>query len=184
MTTDKRQPHEEPVTVSAEALKQAEKYVEEEEGAARDVRGWVGIFLTGVAVVMSLFHLYAAYGIIPAQILRAIHVGFVLFLCFLLFPAAQRFRNRIMWFDVVLALLGIAIIAHVLIDFDEFIERAVTPTQWDMFFGIALILLVLEAVRRTSGLIITLVVIAFIAYAMLGPYLPHPWTHRGYDLER
>src|SRR5690348_11221489 len=58
------------VTVSAEALKQAEKYVEEEEGAARDVKGKLGLFLTGVAVAMSVFHLYTAYGIVPAQILR------------------------------------------------------------------------------------------------------------------
>jgi TRAP transporter 4TM/12TM fusion protein len=28
------------------------------------------------------------------------------------------------------------------------------------------------------------VVLAFIAYAMLGPWLPAPWTHRGYDIQR
>jgi TRAP transporter 4TM/12TM fusion protein len=172
------------VVISQEALKQAEKYIEEEEGAVSHLKGKVAIFLTVVAVVMSLFHLYSAYAIIPTQMLRAIHVGFVLFLCFLLFPVARRFRDRILWFDVVLALLGVAVIAYLLIDFDDFIERAVTPTRWDLFFGVALILLVLEATRRTSGLVITLVVVGFIAYAMLGPYLPSPWTHRGYDVER
>ena len=54
----------------------------------------------------------------------------------------------------------------------------------DLFFGIALILLMLEALRRTSGWIMPGVVSSFLAYAMFGGYLPAPWTHRGYDLER
>ena len=133
---------------------------------------------------MSLFHLYAAQAIIPAQILRAIHVAFVLFLCFLLFPAAKRFRDRVQWVDLALSVLGVAVIVYLLIDFDAFIERAVTPTGWDLFFGVTLIALVLEATRRTSGWILTAVVVAFIAYAFAGPWLPRPWTHRGYDVER
>ncbi len=140
--------------------------------------------LTAVAVAMSLFHLYAAFAIVPAHVLRATHLGFVLFLLFLLFPAAKRLRNRIRWFDVALSLLGLATIGHVLVDFDDFIERAVTPTRWDLFFGVALVLLLLEAVRRTSGWILAGVVASFIVYAFAGPYVPAPFTHRGYDLER
>jgi TRAP transporter 4TM/12TM fusion protein len=170
--------------ISVEALSKAEKYIEEEEGAVSHLRGWTEKFITVVAVMMSLFHLYAAYGIIPTQILRAVHLGFVLFLLFLLFPVSARFRDRIMPWDVAAALLGVAIIAYMLIDFEDFIYRAVTPNTWDLIFGTALILLVLEATRRTSGMVMTAVVIAFIAYAMMGPHLPAPWTHRGYDLER
>jgi TRAP transporter 4TM/12TM fusion protein len=170
--------------VDEEARRKAEEFVEKEEGAASHFKGWTDQALTAVAVAMSLFHFYAASAVIPAQILRAIHVAFVLFLCFLLFPAAKRFRHRIQWFDVVPSILGVAVIVYLLVDFDEFIERAVTPTGWDLFFGVTLILLVLEATRRTSGWILTAVVIAFIAYAFAGPWLPAPWTHRGYDVER
>ena len=170
--------------VGEEALRKAEKYVEEEEGAASHFGGRTEVLLTAAAVAMSLFHLYAAWSVVPAQILRAIHVGFVLLLCFLLFPAAKRFRDRIQWFDVALSLLGVATIAYLLLDFDEFIERAVTPTRWDLVSGVVLMLLVLEATRRTSGWILTLVVVAFVAYAFAGPLLPPPWTHRGYDVER
>jgi TRAP transporter 4TM/12TM fusion protein len=181
MTTDGEEPRE---LVTAEAQRKAERFIEEEEGAAGRFVGAKEIFITAVAVLMSLYHLYAAQAIVPAQILRATHVGFVLFLCFLVFPAAKRLRDRIMWFDVGLALLGVATIAYLLVDFDEFIERAVTPTRLDLFFGVALIALVLEATRRTSGWILTAVVATFIAYAFVGPYLPAPWTHRGYDVER
>jgi TRAP transporter 4TM/12TM fusion protein len=178
------QPSGGPAGISEEARRKAEEYVEQEEGAASHFKGRVEVVLTAVAVAMSLFHLYAAIAIVPAQILRAIHVGFVLLLCFLLFPAARRFRDRIMWFDLALSALGVAVIAWLLIDFDEFIERAVTPNRWDLLLGVSLVLLVLEATRRTSGWVLTLVVVGFLAYAMVGPWLPAPWTHRGYDLER
>jgi TRAP transporter 4TM/12TM fusion protein len=170
--------------VSAEALRKAERYIEEEEGAVSRLRGRVAWFITAVAVTMSLYHLYCAYGVIPTQMLRATHLGFVLFLCFLLFPMARRYRNRVMWFDVLLALASVAAMGYMLMDFDDFIERAVTPTNWDLIFGVALVLLVLEAARRSTGWVMPIVVVAFIAYAMAGPYLPHPWTHRGYDVER
>ena len=57
---------------------------------------------------MSLFHMYAAVAIVPAQVLRPVHVGFMLLLVFLLFPITPRFRNRLMPWDVVLALVGVA----------------------------------------------------------------------------
>jgi len=170
--------------ITEDALKKAEKYIEEEEGPSRRLSGKTDLFITAVAVLMSLFHLYAAAGIVMTQILRGIHVMFVLFLTFLVFPSAKRLKNRIIWIDVVLSLLGIAVIGYMLFDFEDFIYRSVVPTFWDQFFGVILIVLVLEATRRTSGWIMPAVVIAFLVYAMIGPELPKPWTHRGYEIGR
>ena len=178
----KTESHEEIVT--EDALKKAEKYIEEEEGPSRRLSGKADLFITTVAVVMSLFHLYAAAGIVMTQMLRGIHVMFVLFLTFLVFPSMKSLKNRIVWIDVFLSLLGIAVIAYMLIDFEDFIYRSVVPTFWDQFFGIILILLILEATRRTSGWIMPAIVMAFLVYAMIGPELPKPWTHRGYDIGR
>jgi TRAP transporter 4TM/12TM fusion protein len=180
---EKRRENQE-VVITEEALKEAEKFIEEEEGPSRRLTGKMDIFITVVAVVMSLIHLYAAIGIIMTQVLRGIHVMFVLFLSFLVFPSFKRFKDRIIWYDFVLALLGIAVIVYMLIDFDAFIYRSVVPNFWDKFFGIILILLVLEATRRTTGLIMLGVVLAFLVYAFIGPMLPNPWTHRGYDIDR
>ena len=38
--------------------------------------------------------------------------------------------------------------------------------------------------RRTTGWIMPVVTLAFVAYALAGPYLPAPWTHKGYDVGR
>ena len=163
-------------------LKRAEAYIEEEEGAVSRYRGWLGHLTTILLVVMSLFHLWAAVDIVPAQVLRPVHVGFVLLLVFLLFPIAPRYRNRLMWWDVVCAALGVATIVYLLTGGDDFWDRSVTPNRTDVIFGVAFVVLVLEACRRTSGWIITIVVGAFLTYAFVGPWLPGQWTHRGYDV--
>ena len=172
------------VEISAEALRKAEEYVQQEEGAGNRLTGWVGITVTAIAVAMTLFHLYAAYDIVPTIPLRYTHVAFVLLLSFLLFPLADRFRNRIMWFDIIPPLLGIATIVYALMQGDDFTDRAAVPEKWDVILGAIFIVLVLEAARRTTGWIMPFVAVLFIAYAYFGPELPPPWTHRGYDLPR
>src|SRR3569832_1367788 len=42
----------------------------------------------------------------------------------------------------------------------------------------------MEAMRRTNGWIMPVITSAFIAYALFGPYLPAPWTHKGYEIDR
>jgi TRAP transporter 4TM/12TM fusion protein len=170
--------------ISAERLRRAEAYVAQEEGAANRLHGRAGVTVTAIAVAMSLFHLYAAYDIVPTQPLRYVHVAFVLVLSFLLFPLANRFRHRIRWWDLLLAAAAVGVIVYALAGGDDFTDRAAVPQRWDVVLGIVFILLVLEAARRTTGPIMPMVAVLFIAYAMLGPHLPPPWTHRGYDLAR
>src|SRR5262249_28915455 len=62
--------------------------------------------------------------------------------------------------------------------------RSITPSDWDIFFGVALILLVLEAMRRATGWIMPVITFCFLLYAFFGPYLPPPWTHKGYEIPR
>src|SRR3954470_6748164 len=173
-----------PDEVSTEALRKAEHYVEAEEGAANRLVGAAGLLTTGIAVVMSAFHLWAAYDIVPTQKLRYIHVAFVLVLSYLLFPVAVRYRNRIRWWDVLPAIASVGIIAYALYGGDDFTDRATVPERWDVILGVVFIVLLLEATRRTTGPIMPVVSILFILYAMLGPHLPPPWTHRGYDFPR
>ncbi len=177
--------------VSEEQLRQAEAFVEAEEGVVNRLFGWAGTLVTAVAVAMSLFHLYAAvagawpfsdFPIIATQPLRYAHVAFVLVLSFLLFPLAARFRNRIRWWDVAAGVAAAAILAYAIEGGEEFTDRATNPTQLDIVLGVIFIALLLEATRRTTGWIVPFVALLFMAYAMAGPYLPPPWTHRGFDV--
>lgn len=177
--------------ISDEALRKAEEFIEADEGATNRLTGLAGQAVTAIAVVMSLFHLYAAvagawpfsdFPIIATQQLRYAHVAFVLVLSFLLFPMAARFRNRIRWFDVLLGLAGAAILVYAIDGGDDFTDRATSPNRLDVVLGVIFMVLLLEATRRTTGWIVPVVALAFLAYAYFGPYLPQPWTHRGFDI--
>src|SRR5690349_9852841 len=89
--------HQPAAEVSEEALARAEEMIEREEGVQNKLSGWLGGLVATVAVVMSLFHMYTAYYIVRPEYLRSTHLAFVLFLCFLVFPVARRFRHRVMW---------------------------------------------------------------------------------------
>ncbi|BBK31671.1 TRAP transporter 4TM/12TM fusion protein [Stella humosa] len=173
----------EPVVDEA-ALKKAEEFIEQEEGATNRLGGWVGHALTALAVIMSLFHLWAAYDIVPTTILRPVHVGFALVLIFLLFPIVPRFRNRIQPWDLLFAAVSIATIWYLIQGGDDLTDRASLPNSTDQIFGVIFILLVLEATRRSTGWIMPAVAVGFIVYALVGPSLPAPWTHRGYPIDR
>jgi TRAP transporter 4TM/12TM fusion protein len=159
-------------------------FIKQEEGDSNNYKGLLAKFIVLVAVGMSLFHLYAAYYIVPTHQLRVVHVALVLFLVFLSFPISNRFKNRLMWWDIIFSLLAVYISYYVLSGGDDFTDRNTAPDPKDVYFGIALILLILESVRRTNGMILVGVTVGFLLYALFGNYLPAPWTHKGYDLDR
>ena len=118
-----------PAELSEDARERLEKFVEEEEGAFNRLGGWVGVAIAAFAIFVSLFHLYAAYEIVPAHVLRPTHVGMVLVLCFLLFPVAARFRDRIRWWDYLLAAASAGTMLYVLSQGAYFGDRATAPTD-------------------------------------------------------
>ncbi len=182
----------EPV-LSEEARRKVEELIEAEEGATNRLSGLSGHIVTAIAVVMSLFHLYTAVAgawpftdapIIQTQPLRYTHVAFVLMLSFLMFPLAARFRDRIRWWDVLLGLLGVGILIYAIMGGDDFTDRATTPDRLDVILGVIFIALLVEACRRTIGIIVPVISLLFIVYALAGPYLPAPWNHRGYGFDQ
>ncbi|HXF82011.1 MAG TPA: TRAP transporter fused permease subunit, partial [bacterium] len=161
-----------------------EELVEEFEGKTRHLPGLAGQVITAALVVMSLYHLWATTANVITQLHRTIHLLFVLALTFLLYPGWRGAARRIHAVDLVLTAAAIVSLGYVFVDFEGFIYRSVVPNTWDLVFGAATVLLILEATRRTVGKALLLVVVGFLLYAFAGPVLPAPWTHRGYDLSR
>jgi TRAP transporter 4TM/12TM fusion protein len=176
-----------------DARKRLEELIEEEEGATNRVGGWLGKAIMAAAAAVSVFHLYAAVGgswpftgtpIVPTYLLRPLHVGMMLALIYLLFPMFKGWRNRITPLDWLCSAASLFVVAYIAYQGPEFGDRAIDPDPMDFAVGLVLIVLLLEATRRSTGWIMPVVSLVFIAYAMFGRYLPAPWTHRGYDLER
>jgi TRAP transporter 4TM/12TM fusion protein len=173
--------------VDPSRLEAAQQYIQAEEGQGprRPLQGWIGKLASAIAVGMSLLFLYWAWATVTAQVLRLVFLGLALVLTFLLYPVRRRVKEiGVPWYDWLLIFASIAAVAYPLSDFEEFIYRAALPTKQDQLFGALTIVLVLEATRRTTGWILPAVATGFLAYAWLGAYLPPPWTHQGYGLER
>ena len=143
--------------------------------------------IAAIAITFSIFQLYTAtFGILDAQLQRAVHLGFGLALAYLLYPC-RRAWTRDHFFhpiDVAFAILGAAAPAYIVIQYRELVTRAGSATTTDIVVGGIGILLVIEAARRVVGLPMVTVVLFFLAYAFLGPYMPGVLAHRGLSLEQ
>jgi TRAP transporter 4TM/12TM fusion protein len=144
--------------------------------------GLAGKITFSIAVAFSAFQLYtAAYGNLPSQVVRAMHVGFLLLLGFALIanlratsPAAR------IWFWS-LGALGFLTGVYNWVFYEEILRRTGFLTTPDLVVGTILIVLVFEGARRLMGLPLAIIAGVFLAYCFLGNYLPPPFIHRGYD---
>jgi TRAP transporter 4TM/12TM fusion protein len=87
--------------------------------------------------------------------------------------------------DWSLAAVALATAAYPVVVFDDYITRSARPPIVDVLLGAVLVLLVLEACRRTTGWVLPAVCVAFVLYAYYGGFLPQDWSvaHRGFDLD-
>ncbi len=154
----------------------------------RNLSGILGRGVRLLAMAMSLYHLYVgASGPPEALIFRGIHLSFAFALIFLGYPfGAKSPRDRPAIWDWICLLVGLASIGYLFLRYEYVMTRMsyVTPLErWDLILGVALTLIVLEAARRTIGPALPITALLFLAYALLGPYLPPPLQHRGFSLE-
>ena len=142
--------------------------------------------VTALGLAMGAFHLYtAATFVLAPMVQRSIHLGFAIGLLFLCYPASPRKRrSRPTLVSLAIGILGVASCVYILANWQEMTERTTDPFLADLVFSVIAVVVVLEASRRTLGLELVLISIAFIAYAIWGHYLPDPLGHPGMDLER
>lgn len=149
-------------------------------------KGIMAKIVSAIAITFSVFQLYTAtFGVLDAQLQRAVHLGFGLALVYLLYPSRKSWsRTRVHPLDVVLAILGAASPAYIVLEYKELVLRSGTVTTPDLVIGLLGILLVVEATRRVVGIPMVTVVLCFIAYAFAGPYMPGVLAHRGLTLSQ
>ena len=148
-----------------------------------------------VGIALSLFQLYAA-GIRPLGLFyqRPIHLGFILVLCFLIYPVTGRKPRGLRGWLIDGPLIAGGVLVGFWVPWNiDVIANSVFPRQIDIAVGIVTTLVVLEAARRAVGLVMTLIGAVFILYAFAGlrgelPFLadwmPGILNHRGYSIER
>ncbi|MEA3231232.1 MAG: TRAP transporter permease, partial [Thermodesulfobacteriota bacterium] len=139
-----------------------------------------------IAVSMSLFQLFTGfYGELPGSKQLSIHLAFALVLCYLCFPLSKKSpSNKIAIWDIALALLAGATALYLFFNYDHVVTSVGDAPTYDLIIGGILIVLVLEATRRSISPILPIITIVFLLYAYFGPYIPFDLAHRGFRVKR
>ncbi|TPL81162.1 TRAP transporter permease [Mesorhizobium sp. B2-3-13] len=144
--------------------------------------GIAGKAAFAIAVAFSAFQIYiAAYGSLPSQVVRAMHVGFLLLLGFALIANLRATSLPAKAFFWALGLLGFGTGLYNWVFYTDLIRRSGFLTTPDLIVGAVLVVLVFEAARRLMGLPLAVIAFIFLAYCFVGNHLPPPFIHRGYD---
>jgi TRAP transporter 4TM/12TM fusion protein len=189
MTDQRPTPREdgEPRTLTADELQAIEEQFDPE--LRYRVLAWP-LTTIGAAILflLSCYHYYTAgFGIPQATLHRGIHLGTTLLLVFLSFSAfgqkevapGLRAPLRLPLEDWVLAAAGVISALYVPWIYSDLAFRVGNPLPIDIFMGTVLIVVLLEAVRRSMGWPLPVIALLFIAYAYFGQHMPGILVHPG-----
>jgi TRAP transporter 4TM/12TM fusion protein len=152
--------------------------------AARAVLGILAICLT----VIEFVPLVLGHSIYEITFLGA-HLGAAMTACFLIFGsrARRQFDDPVPILDVVLAAAALTCAGYLMLQGERIQDRieGVDPVYMhDIVFGGLLIVLLIEACRRATGVTLAVIATLFIAYILLGPHLPGALANRGMRFDR
>ncbi|TAD88498.1 MAG: TRAP transporter fused permease subunit [Alphaproteobacteria bacterium] len=89
-------------------------------------------------------------------------------------------------FDWVFAALALYTAVYLTLNIETYKTRAMRPSADELVLGLVLILLILEATRRTVGWILPAITVLFLIYGYAGDgwLIPEVFEHRGFSLNR
>ncbi|TFW09306.1 TRAP transporter permease [Oxalobacteraceae bacterium OM1] len=158
----------------------------QEHGSQRKLGGAALKVVLAAALAFSTYQLIvAAFHPLSSLVIRSLHVGFLLMLTFLLYPASKNSPgDRIAWYDWILAGAGFALAFYHWVFEADLIQRAGDPSTTDLAVGVIVVALVFEASRRIMGMALPIICGAFLLYGLFGQYLPSFIAHRGYGFDQ
>ena len=144
-----------------------------------------GYFAYAIGIAFATFQLYvAAWSNLPSQVVRGVHVGFLILMTFGLignFTAKSNAGRAAGW---LIGGVGFLCGLYQWIFYADLIARDGDPTRLDLAVGTLLAVLIFEGTRRLMGLALPLMCGACLLYWFFGQYLPAPFNHRGYDFDQ
>ncbi len=177
--------------LSAEQLAELERKYDPET-AFRPTGAKIAMVITTLLVAMSVYHFYASgFGLIRELLHRGIHLAFVLSLVFFMFSyrrSSSKVPASAAWYrfdgvnllDITFGILAVVAALYLPLLPPEIVaERVGNPSDFDVLAGTILLVVTLEAARRSVGPTLPLIAIIFILFAIFGPYAPGALKHGG-----
>jgi TRAP transporter 4TM/12TM fusion protein len=141
-----------------------------------------GKVLFGIAIAFSTFQLLTAAGLLglPSQVVRSVHVGFLMLLVFPLLATLRQARPSIRAAAWVLGIIGMGVGLYQFIEYEPLILRAGEPLPIDTVIGVLSLAVLFIATYALMGPALPIICGIFLAYCLWGQYLPSPFNTRGY----
>jgi TRAP transporter 4TM/12TM fusion protein len=196
--TSDRNKQDEPAIKGTQAPKEIVALVE--AGSRKPEKRFYSALITLLCLSWSGYQLYIAYEPLNSHIARAWHLAFAICLAFLAYPAYHPYRppfwvkglkktapwffkksilSHIPFYDILFALLATSAALYIWWDYNNLVFRQGIPSVTDIWMGTILIVLLLEAARRTLGPALAILALLFLMYNFIGPHLPEILRHRG-----
>ncbi len=177
------------ISLEGKPVEDGEEVLRKVDREARFRKNMKGFWNNGIIIISCIFiayHLFTSrFGMPPAFQHRVIHLGFILTLVWMYYPAGLKsITTRPSYLDMGLILLTIGLTVFTYFNINALALRAGRAVSTDYIYGGIYLLLVLEACRRVSGPGLLTLAILFLLYAYFGPYIPGVLSHRGYSLNR
>jgi len=177
------------ISLEEKTVPDGEEVMRKIDRESRYRKNMQGFWKNGLIILSCIFIAYhlitSRFGMPPAFQHRAIHLGFILTLVWMYYPAGKRsITTRPSYLDMGLIVLTVGLTIFTYFNIDALSLRAGRAVNSDYIYGAFYILLVLEACRRVSGPGLLALAIIFLLYAYLGPYMPGVLSHRGYSVHR
>ena len=169
-----------------------QQLVAESDIRGRKVGGFVGKLVFAIAAGWSLFQLWYAsplpfalgWGVLNDTEARSLHLAIAIFLGFLCYPGFRSASRRsVPSYDWLLASVGAFAGAYFILFYAELATRPGKPILIDIITATIGLVLLLEATRRAISLPMTILALLFLAYILLGKYLPEVLAHKGASWE-
>ena len=151
----------------------------------RELKNFLKSFAFLVLALMSVYHFYASgFGTIREILHRGIHISFVVGLVFIFYSwkkidhSKKNFNTPLI--DIILSILVVISALYLpLLPPEVLAPRVGNPENIDIIMGSFLIVLTLEAARRSIGFTLPFICVLFILFAIFGPYFPGALKHGG-----
>jgi TRAP transporter 4TM/12TM fusion protein len=135
---------------------------------------------------VSLFYLWASsFGVLSLQYFRGVAVLYSLVVPLLLYRGWRRARGDApSLLDLLLAAATVVGVVYWIVEHEGLAYRAGAYTTVDLWMGVIVTIVAIEAARRVLGPGMAMCAILPIAYALFGSYLPFIIGHRGFTARR
>jgi len=152
----------------------------------RELAGKIGLIALVLTVGTSIVHAWMnSFGLLMAIKMNAIHLGTVMAIVFLYYPATKNSPREapsvLDWVFAGLSLLGTF---YILTQYDRILAAHLNVLMPDLVMACITMFLLIEASRRAVGLPLTVLSILFVIYTKYGPHFPGLFAHQGFSWER